>query len=221
MENRKPLISKQLTVIHNFNQIVKHVMNRYYLFSNGFMIPTDGGSAVTGGLHFCVAKDIQPFMQLLPDLPEGHVYIIDTRAIYDAFQHKEKGYKKEIVGICINEGKLCFETGMFLGTIGEVVKADDTMANNLSLMISKFKSINPINVKQSFVTDLLDNKLMTFSEGDYRFRLTKAVLPNLKPVDELSIAFYDTDNPEIFEAIVALLKKGDIFTIHMYLCGRF
>lgn len=211
----KAIDKKQIKLLNDLNQIAKKVFARYYLFSDGFLIPSPGERQIKGGFHFCVSPTTQDILNIF-ELSEQVVYI-DSVNLYKAV----KDNKKVITHITIEASKIYLSDGAeqkFL--IGGYHKPTEAVGKNYAKARVKYENSDKHPVGADMVESLCANNLVGFSDDTYKVRITKELVPNIKKDLPMSVAFIPVDEEDVFELLL-LLKKDEVVNCHLYKCIKY
>lgn len=205
-------ISDSVKKLYNYNQTIKKIANNYYIINN-VIIVSEEDSSLKKGSHFCILKNNKCTFNY-----KDFISYYDSKNIFQAFKEN----KKNIKNISIEKNKLFF-TGIddIKYNIGTILDKD-SIQFNIKKLYQESKSILKldINGNKSLLSEkdkdiILNNGMVLYNNGIYKFRLCKELIPNLKSTDEIHILFNKTNMPNIFKTIICV-NKDDIISYHIY-----
>lgn len=211
----KLIDKKQIKLLNDLNQITKKVFARYYIFSDGFLIPSPGERQIKGGFHFCVSPDTQRILEIF-ELTEQVVYI-NSNDLYKTV----KDNKKIITHILVESSKIYLTDGAETKfVIGGYHKPTEAVGKNYARARVKYENSDKSHISAEMVESLCANNIVAFSDDNYKVRLTKELVPNIKKDFPMSIAFIPSDDENVFETLI-LLKKDEVVNCHLYKCIKY
>jgi hypothetical protein len=212
------LVSKDIKVINDFNQISKKIFKNYYIFNN-ILVCNNEDANINKGQHFAFTIN-NPLNNLLED----KLLYITTDNIFKTI----KDQKKNIKQININDDNELFISGdnelkSHIGKIMDHTKMDDNITQlfiNANYYIKN--SLNTFNfLSKEIKESLCDNNLIIYKKDDYKFRLTKELIPNLKVEYPINIVFFDIpQNLDLIEVLICV-DRGILKSFHKYICIKY
>lgn len=215
---------KTRNYIDGINQAVKKISDVYYMNGSGLILPTDESKKITKGRHFTLVNDADRLQKSLK-LSNSSIVRIHADHIYMSVKEN----KKTIDGIVIDEAynNIGFSNGENKSLFfGELIGEDDNEEYDKysKYALNKIGNIADIEMKpfsEETVTLLLENNLITLTEGNYHVRITKEIFPHISLKTPINVGFRQKeDNENLFEFIVTI-KKGEVTNYHIYTCIHF
>ena len=207
--------SNKVKKLYDLNQIIKNIADRYYVFPNGLIIIDDNDRAVDKGIHFSIIKNYDGSFN-----NEDIISYYDSKEIFNAFKFN----KKDIENISININKL-FLSGKddLLLKIGicyhknEILKNIKDYLSKALFILEEHTNESSILLSEKDKSLLLNKNLIICTDGRFKLRLCKELIPNLKEQDSVRIWFDVNESfiKNIFKAIIAVEKK-EIINYHIY-----
>lgn len=217
----KPITTKDLKVINDLNQVLKKVYKRYTIFSNGFIIPTTTeDSMVSGGIHFSIippetVKKLQDIFNLnLTSDTYSLIVELDASAVFKAI----KDNKKDLSSLSFIDNHIYFQ-GKDMYPIG-FVQQDSNVETYLKKVLELHTLFDLVELSEEVVESLSNNNMAILGKEEYKVRLTKEVIPNLKKDMLVHIGFRNDSEPTLFQIMIKT-TKNDISSFHFYKCIRY
>ena len=201
--------------LNEFNQLSKKVFIHYYMFSNGIVFGVENDNHLKYGEHF-VKIAISIF-----NIEKEQILYLSSDAIFKTIRDNKKIVKKIIsidnyIYLTNTEADIKF-------LIGELFNINDLsdIYKKFTLYIQKIEDCNTINtiLPLDSIDKLNKKQIITFSNDNYKVRLTNKLIPLIKKSDTIDVYFNDMDK-NVFETII--ICKNSLFSLfHKYTCIKF
>lgn len=214
---KKAIVSKDIKIINDVNQVVKKLFHHYVIFPDG-MITGHAESKLPYGIHWSTLdKDkCDTIFNLLPvntDFP----IVLDSLTVYTIY----KDCKKEMTDIRIDVDGSIYIVGNIEYKIGFILTdAVDELMFNKKVYEQNMKDLKLEEMAFEASGLLMANEMVTYESGEYKIRVTKSVIPNLKKDSVIHIGFIDSNVDGLFESVITM-KKDMVNSFHKYQCIKY
>jgi hypothetical protein len=210
-----PVTSKDVKFINDINQVVKKSFLHYFVVRNGVAFTNMESRAMDNGIHFSFIENIERLKELIP-IPERYAVKLSSAAIYTTI----KDNKKHLKHIKIENDQVFLQIENDFVLIGEYVLVEEEVHNNYAGAVFRMQKKEDITLLDSTIEAMLNNEIVTHSDGENKIRITKSLFPHIKVGVPISITFLNLDDPSLFEAMVSI-TKDNVTNFHVYTCIKF
>jgi hypothetical protein len=215
MEFIKEIVSKDIKVLNDINQVVKKSFLHYFIARNGVVITDDKGLAIDNGAHFSFIEDTDKLTKLI-DIPEKHLLMLEAPVVYTHY----KDQKKHIKYMKVND------EGVFLSgengdvRIGKIIEVTPSIQEAFKSAVDKILVKSEELMTDDLIEAMLRNEIVTYGEGEYKVRLTKTLFPHIKIGLPITVTHLDVEDPNLFQVMLSI-TKDKITNFHVYTCIKY
>jgi hypothetical protein len=210
-----PVVSKNVKILNDINQVVKKSFLRYFITRNGVVFTPSEGRAIDNGKHFSFIEEIEKLTSLI-DIPERHVLMLESAKVYTHY----KDQKKFIKYLKINDEGVYLSGELGDCCIGSIMKITDSIESIYTSAVERIMKKDERLILDNDMEALLRNEVVTYVDGDKRVRLTKTLIPHIKIGLPINITFLDIEDPNLFEVMLSI-TKDKVTNFHVYTCIKF
>jgi len=209
----------EVNKINEFNQLAKKVSTEYFIFSDGTILFINDDKHLSYGEHFG-KMDVQVFSMI----EEKQIFCINSKDIFKVIQENKKHIKyltisKDKILLTDEKGDNVFQIGT-LTNINSLTKELVILYKIALNKINEFNNTNKIILSDDIIKKLNSKNIITFSENNYKIRLTSKLIPLMLKSIKNNIYFKDIINSNLFESLI--VSETNYFNLfHKYTCIKY
>ena len=196
----------ELNKFNNINQELKNIFTDYYMDNTDLIF---GTSKLHKGKHFVSCDYRFPF-----EFNDDIYLQFQSQSVFEAVSKN----KKYIKSLRINNNIVLYGDE-FAADIGSYInKSFVTAKTNLNLELLDKSPDVTMDLTSDAVEKLVKNAYINISEGKYRTRITKEIIPGLKKSHNISLAFIGHSTDKSLFHLLVKADRGVLTSCHIYTC---
>lgn len=213
---------KQIKLLYEINQTLKHIGDCYFIFGNNMVVGINENNRTS---------NIFAHIESLPDSilsyqKEDNVIFISAKRLYNLFKEYKNSQISEMV---LQSNKLVSYTDdgkeHIFGSIQNIFQINKYFIDKYNEATETYKLHLKKNeeLSEDILNSILNSETAYITSGHYKFILSKPVITNLKKTSTISISFIDQDGEDIhlFRVILSNQLNNGIRIVHNYMCTNY
>lgn len=213
---------KQIKLLYDINQTLKHIGDCYFIFGNNMVVGINENNRTS---------NVFAHIESLPDSilsyqKEDNVIFISAKRLYNLFKEYKNSQISEMV---LQSNKLVSYTDdgkeHIFGSIQNIFQINKYFIDKYNEATETYKLHLKKNeeLSEDILNSILNSETAYITSGHYKFILSKPVITNLKKTSTISISFIDQDveDNHLFRVILSNHLNNGIRIVHNYMCTNY
>lgn len=206
---------KIIKSLNDLNQDAKNIFEDYLIFHNDHI---EGTNKLHKGEHFAIPSiDLGPVFENFPN----KIFKFYSQILFKTISEN----KKYLDAFTIKDSKIYLEglAGKISIQVGEIVSSNNITSNNQKFENIVKRELNDdfdvmLELNEDSVISLVGNEFINISEGKYRTRITKEIIPGLKKSHKIKLFFYEHPSDKSLFHMCVQAERNKLISYHIYTC---